>query len=572
MLHQFKKSLIRLSQYQSRGYVLDCLFLTIVVVISVAFYVTKLGFYSDDWAFWGTFSFLNHQSYIEFLKTIFFSHNQPSPLQSSLMRPVQILYLTGLYFIFSLHPLGYHLVNAFVLLLSCLLFYVTLQYLKLPRIISVALPLLYILMPNYSTDRFWIAAFQANLSMAAYFLSLYSGLKGMHSSTKNLWWKLLSIVSLLISTLSYEVVLPLFLFNTFLFHNPDFWQTMKTSAKSKKQSISFILLYIITLGIVVLYKFITTTRLGNGPFQHLIHYPGYVVYTIHTALSVNFLDLGVKLPYILWKIFFIFPNAVILTIGILLGIFIFWYLYSFTTRTKIDIPNSRYMLKLTLVGLLIFVLGYAIFFVNNNINFTPTGIGNRVAIAAAAGMAITLIGIVGWISNLLFSGKVVTLFFSLCIAILCTVYFIITTTLSLFWINAYHQEQKILYSIHRKIPTLASNSTVILDGVCPYNGPAIIFESNWDLRGVLILIYHNSTLHADVVTPNLKIENNDLHTRIYNQNAYYPYKNLLIYNYKNNMVYPLPNEKSASGYFQKYDRDFSNSCPKGSAGLGVAVF
>lgn len=98
-----------------------------------------------------------------------------------------------------------------------LLFYITLRELGQPRLLTLTVPLVYVLLPHYSTDRFWIAAFQANLSIALYFLSLYADLRVLQAQAARMWtWKLLSIACLLGSTLAYEVVLPLFLLNVVL--------------------------------------------------------------------------------------------------------------------------------------------------------------------------------------------------------------------------------------------------------------------------------------------------------------------------------------------------------------------
>src|SRR3990172_1739184 len=96
----------------------DCLFLSIVVLLSFCLYVRGLGFYSDDWSFLGYFGMSEDQSPFGLFRTVY------TPL--SWMRPVQSLYLSLLYWLFGPHPLGYHLVNGAVLLSGIVLFYLVL--------------------------------------------------------------------------------------------------------------------------------------------------------------------------------------------------------------------------------------------------------------------------------------------------------------------------------------------------------------------------------------------------------------------------------------------------------------
>ena len=147
------------SRWQQTGP--DCLFLAAIVLFSAVTYLGDLGFYSDDWAFLASYSLAEDQS----LLGLFQSNYTPEVW----MRPLQILYQATLYWLFGPHPLGYHMFNTGVLALGAVLFYLLLRELGRPRLVSLAIPALYVLLPHYSTDRFWYAAFPTTLSMALYF-------------------------------------------------------------------------------------------------------------------------------------------------------------------------------------------------------------------------------------------------------------------------------------------------------------------------------------------------------------------------------------------------------------------
>ncbi len=113
---------------------------------------------------------------------------------------------------------------------------------------------------------------------------------------------------------------------------------------------------------------------------------------------------------------------------------------------------------------------------------------------------------------------------------------------------------------------------MLLDGICPYIGPAIVFESNWDLQGALMIMYRNYDLRADIVNPSLKVHEDGISTSIYGDKSRYPYQQLLIYNFAQKLTYPIINAETANRYFSQYNPDYSNGCPPSQEGLGVSIF
>lgn len=230
------------------------------------------------------------------------------------------------------------------------------------------------------------------------------------------------------------------------------------------------------------------------------------------------------------------------------------------------------MCFLIVLGIFIFVLGYSIFLRSQNVINTLTGIGNRIALAGSLGVAISTVGAVGLTGYLIPTDRLRKIFFVSGIAILCTCEFIIINTIGSFWVKAYANEQEILHKIRSNMDTLPRGSTLLLDGACPYVGPAIVFESSWDLEGALRIIYKDNSLNADIIKPNLRIGEEYLSTFIYSFEEKYPYGNLFIFNSKNNLTYRLKSKEDAELYFQKRHPEYKNSCPTGVDGIGVQVF
>ncbi len=542
----------------SQGVIFDLLFLVIIVGLSFSYYVGGIGFYSDDWSFLGNFSVTHDQS----LLGLFQSATTPN----TFMRPVQNLYEAFLYWFFGIQPLGYQLVNVFTFMVIAGLFYIVLRQLKLPRIIALTIPLVYILLPNYSTDRFWFAVHQANLSMVFYLFSLLAALKAVSVLTiRKTMWKGLSIGALVLSILSYEVVVPLFILNILILWNPfNKFQHLQKGLKSSNAV--FITAIVISLLYTLLFKALTTQRLSEGISIQ------YIINTIVSAFNVNYGFWVINFPRVWGEILSRYSDPFLLAFCAAFYMIVFLYLYMVVSRSKSLFPELSWMRNLTFFSFFIFILGYFIFFTNNQVGFSPTGIENRVAIGAAIGVAMTIIGLVGWVSRIFLSDKYSRVFFSIIIAIVCTGSFLTVNTIASFWVEANNKSQIVLKDIHEQFPLVARKTTIIVDGVCPYVGPAPVFEADWDLKGALQTYYLDSTLRADIVTPRLRVNEKGLSTTIYTFTTTYPYKNLYIYNYKNKQIFQIENSGQAYDYFSKYNSDYNNGCPNAEAGNGVSIF
>ena len=182
----------------------DCVFLTVVVLLSMAPYIGDIGFYGDDWAFQSVYGNAEDQSLWGLFLAQYYDWN--------LMRPGQIFYQASLHWLFGSEPIGYHLANAIVFVLSIALLYLVLRELEQPRVLALGISVLYGVLPQYSADRFWPAASQTMLSMGLCFLSVYADFRTLRSRNWfKLWvWKLLSLGAMAASLLSYELTFPFF--------------------------------------------------------------------------------------------------------------------------------------------------------------------------------------------------------------------------------------------------------------------------------------------------------------------------------------------------------------------------
>jgi hypothetical protein len=551
----------------------DCLFLTGAVALSFASYAQHLGFYSDDWAFLGRYATALDQTLNGLVRA--------SISDLIAMRPVQVWLFAGLYRLFGMEPLGYHLFNGVLLVASALLLYAITRELRVARTIGLPVALVYSLLPNYSTDRYWYAAFMITLSMTTCFASIAADLKAVTAPPREcVGWKVLSVAALLVSALAYEVALPVFLIVPFLMLWRMWREDPRLPRRRLVQAAVLILINIALLTGVGAFKLRATVRLGaqqglraqiadiarlaarrNLPYGHY----GLNVYS---AVRVHFGDYGLKLPASAEAVGRTAPSAV-LWLTVAFGLLAFAYLVG--ALRDDPWPSLAEWSALVPLGLIVFGLGYAIFLTNYNVQFTPTGIANRTAIAATLGAALVIVGSCGLLVVWLPARRLVRLTFTALIAAVATCGFLVINSVAAQWVAAYGVERRVLSGIRRQFPLLPPNSTLILDGVCPYIGPAIVFESYWDLAGALQALYREETLSADVATAHLVVGDEGVITSIYGLRKTYPYSTtLLLYNAGSGVTRPLTDPATARAYFEEPMNELS--CPRGQEGVGVRLF
>ncbi len=530
----------------------DILFLVTTVVASSILYITRLGFVSDDWAFLSIFKSSANQS----LAGLIAAYAQPDLIA----RPMQIVYFSVLYKLFGLTPWGYHLINTLVLVGISVFGYLILKHLKLSRLLSVAIPVTYLLLPIYSTDRLWFAAFIASASVFYYLVSLCLGLKALANNSHSGLLTILSWVFILLSGLSYEVVLPMFFVNIALFF---------VIHKKKALTLNLGTLFIVIA--VFIFKAMVSTRLSTSIFSSLWAYIKYLAYLATGSLYLNGGFYGLFWPRTIYHVIRAKFDISLLIISTIIAVAVFCYLLFIQKKNQFELPAKSFFLKLIMSGITIFGIGYSIFLIANNVEFTPFGIGNRVNIVAAIGYTISVIGILGWGSLLISAKRISSVVFCTLLSIFVFGNVYTVNVVANHWVKASEEEQLVLKDINRNVHLDKAN-TFILDGVCPYIGPGIVFESSWDLLGALKTQINNSLLHADVVTPRMSVEKEGLRTHIYGMEAVYPFEKLIIYNFQTKQQYLISSQSQAKEYFEKNNSDFDNDCPVGKAGSGANIF
>lgn len=562
---------------------LDFLFLAGVVLVSCILYIKGLGFYGLEWAALRDLSVASDQSFFGLFSGAYFDHLK--------MQPGKVFYQVSLYKLFGLNPLGYHIFNHAVFLLNVLLFYAILRKIYGRRLLCISVGLIYAFLPHYSSARFWLQGFEFNLALTFYFLSLYSDLMGMRARSAGFWgWKCSSALSLISSMLINPVAMALFLLNPILV-----WRQTKrlldekvnNRKEQKSNSLTDLIrdnprtLFYLQLALVlplINLNILAAFDAGTSNFFHIYRHIVDVSYGTYDwglnyfhAMAVAYGSFGIGLPVVVWAAIINHSSVTTFLGAALLGLMIFLFLNFQVKRTRSEHMNGLYMRRLIKHGFIIFFLGYGAYLIDVRVRFSSTGVVNVAMVAASLGVALTMTGVVGWITSLFQSRWVRRQGYCIFVTLICVSGFIVNSHIASFWVAANEQQHKLLDEIQLTFPALSAGTTLIVDGQCRYHGPATVFESNRDLEGALKLLYQDNTIRANIITPNIDI--NDDGIRIIGSGVqYYAFKNLFIYNHKEKKAYPLTNAKDARQYFEMINPNYKVNCKDGRPGFGEPIY
>ena len=529
----------------------DLIGLLAVTFLSAAPYIWRLGFYSDDWDVLGRFDAAAAQG--------------GSPLAAMLQvfaaRPLHGLYAALLIEAFGRNPLGYHLVNTAVLAVSVALFYLLLRRLRIARREALAAALIFVILPQLSTIRVWLAAFQVTLSLALMLVSLHCQLSFARSGKAG--WGAMAFLAAALSLASYEIFAPLL----------AGFAVVLAIVRARKRGIRGWRSMVAPAGVAallalaLLFKMNASSRTGSlaewdryarGAWQ-LIR-PDYdwrvdSGLNIVAALDTHFVRVVAGLGSAGADLVAGRLSAAAVLASTAAAALAFWRMRAAPSGE----PRSAHLLLA--IGGATFVLGHALFLIVPAIVFTPTGMGNRVLVGAALGVAMILAGAISFVARGAFP-------FAAVVATTLFLGMLRLSTIESYWAETPALQRAILDSARRDLASVPSGSTVILDGFCPYHGPGVVFETWWD-TGPALTFALKRPLNGDVIGPRTVITPGGIGTSIYKQPRFYPFgSRLFAYDVRRHLAAALPNERAAHDYVAARP---SLRCPIGYVARGVPV-
>jgi hypothetical protein len=527
-----------------------------VASIPAAFYVAGLGFYLDDHYWLGVMSTSHDRSVSGLFDAL--ARND----SKTWLRPGMYFGLAVLFRLFGTDPLPYHLFVAALVPVCAVLLYVILNRLGASRFVAVGVPIVFAAAPHYSTDRFWLASYAAPGSVALALAGIYALIRACGAQGRSLaGWLVGAGAAIVFSILSYEVVVPLLLVVVIVL-----WYRVRLGfGNSLVTAVSASL----SLAGVLVYKAIASTTLTEGSSYQLGYQTGFlhhIGYLVSGSVKVNFGTYGLALPYVVGWIFVHRPTWSAAAASLLVGLVVLAYFAR--SGRELELPAERVDGRrswrlLAAAGLALIVIGYATFLVTGEIYFTSAGIDNRVNIVAAIGVAVLAVGLtlgaVQWVSARRQESA-----FAIAVALLAATGTLITSTLANFWTAANTRQREVVAGLSEALPSVKlSNTTVVLDGVCPEIGPGVVFAAPYDLAATLTTRYHDPTIRAPVATAVMTAEPRGLviSTVLFGTTRphFYPYRpRLLVYDWDRRSSILLRDAAAARRYLATTPR---LSCP-----------
>jgi hypothetical protein len=539
----------------SRSKLGDVAFLFTISVLLAVPYATRVGFYSDDWSLIANQVMADDQSWPGLFRAI------DSPDKEA--RPFFYAAVVTLFYAVGVAPSAFQAANTAVLGSVAALLYLVSIRLGAPRALALAFPAVYILLPHYSATRFWVVAFALNLSLLWFLSSVYAALRAVDAQgTRVIWWHVIWAVSLVASVLTYETVLPLACALPFVLGHSG---RSPVARSTWSLSLQWLMKTAVVLAPALIWKTTHSIRFHEISLTDRIE---WFVEFLSAQASNSFVHFGARLPVLVIRASQERREAIL--IAGLIGLALFFYLRHIAKHPADAWPSGlRPTVGVMAAGLASWLLALSLFFVSLAPAAGAGGINNRLVNVAALGYAAVVIGLCGCAAWLTLGARSHRSMFPALVALHGAAGALVINVLAGYWVNAAEEQDRVVAAIRRDV-ALDDLTVLIVDGICPYVGPGIVFESSWDLRSRLAIDYGRWPKGADVVTSNMAPSADGLVVSMYYGfvKKLHPYTDLQVYDVRTSEITRLHDEASARTYFQQRQ---DPGCPPGGEGGGVPV-
>lgn len=460
---------------------------------------SKVGFYLDDWITlnliqWGPKSLFSafHQYLLSDPRVI--------------VRPVEAFFYVVEFFAFGLKPLGYHLVNAALEVLSAFFLYIALFDLTRKPALSLVAGLILVAYPNHDVTHYWATCSSENVSLALSMASIALSTKAaLKSQLKYFHW---SVVCFILSIFCYETFLPLVSLNAFFAFGVLCHKT--SVADALKRTLLFCVPFTVCVVCLLFYSRIIAPMLGPAQV-HAVHLDLKNIFNvIAEGVRINcppyaieyFNNRGIEAyentsAKTLWTTFSVIAAIVVGAVGSL---------------TKGGNEGRQPMLLLP-VGLITVIASYTIFGLNPEYFPTFRTIVNRINEGAAVGIAIATAGLLAIILH--FARRITrrefkTAIISLVLLPMLALSFMADRGYSRPWILSWYTQKVIQDSLKEHKSEFKAGDSIILANCPRYVMWAPLFDGVWDFQPMLQLTLKSRDIKGGVVSERMEIQNNQL--------------------------------------------------------------
>jgi hypothetical protein len=294
---------------------------------------------------------------------------------------------------------------------------------------------------------------------------------------------------------------------------------------------------------------------------------------VREAVPVHFGELGLALPWKVLRALREHPDAFVLVVGAAIGLATAVHLARVARPDALRAGRVGWPLLIAM-GFVLFGVGYGVTLMTWEIGFHATGPNNRTANAAAIGVGWVFASVIGWICSRMPSERVRGVAFATLIGLLAAGCTILTGTIAGFWERASDRQDVVIRAVLERFPTLPAGSTLLLDGLCPFAGPAPVFATGWDTTGMLRLTYGDRTLNGDVVKPNTEATPEGVRTLLFDDVInVYPYgDDLIVLHLGTGESTRLTSRDVARAYLEDASAATRVPCPPYTDGDGAPIF
>ena len=144
-----------------------------------------------------------------------------------MIRPVEAVHFSLMYLLFGDQPLGYHLMNGVLEVLSAVLFYLVLCRIGIGYGVAILSAMLLLVYPNHDSTHYWMVCGSVTLSLVFSLASILLSLQAI--TAKRRWLQTLGATFFYgLSMFNYETLMPLAFLNVALVYFVDRHQNAQT--------------------------------------------------------------------------------------------------------------------------------------------------------------------------------------------------------------------------------------------------------------------------------------------------------------------------------------------------------
>lgn len=474
-------------------------FLCLLEILTFAPFLSKVGFYLDDWLMLQTLHF-GPQNLLGAFGNYFF--NDPKVI----IRPVEVLHFAPMYFAFGLRPLGYHLVNGALEIVCICLLYKALKRLSESRLLAFLAVAAFIVYPIHDCTHYWILCSSVTLSAALYLLSLLASMKALMESKPYFHW--LSALAFTFSIYNYEVFLP-FAVVTFLCVFFMARRSVSFTQSLKQAAFSFLPLFASGVSLFAYQRYVVP-HMGLG-FVHKVNLdPLHILHVLFSGIFVSspFNTVPFLQSQLAMRLSEPFSAVDILSL-VVIFVGLSFLIFRLMERESLTVKPVR-ALEFAIIGVATTVFSILIFALSSEFEPTLATLVNRIFCGAAIGWGCVFAALVFLLARCLASQQIAKALISFCLSLSCVYFTVANWALAQPWVVSHRAQTGVCWVVSQQKGKIHHPDTLMLADCPRYVMWSPVFDGVWDFQSMVRLCLEDQKIAAGVVSDRLSLSDTEL--------------------------------------------------------------